>query len=411
MSQLDEIIDRLRDRARADFAFVLSRRGRLVTRHAPENMPEQGRAELCEIAEPLLGSDDIVLRTMPREALVPYGGAAPIDVFVAARDAAIVCVVMATWVDQGEAIPAMRDAFEELDGFIGAELQRRHPSVVPKAPTPRRRRRTNPPGEKTASPSRPGSRVPPAAPSSRSGRAGKRGPPPLPARAARPDPRARAVPPNAEVDEVAPDPPSFRNTLPLFPSQTQERARRKAPARREASMPAIELGEATLGRATIAAIETEETGPDIHIGVAALGRESLAAIDAALVPPGSPGSAPTIRVTLATAPDIDLADLELTDRATLPFTELASDAKRTFDAQFDRRGAAPPEVQVRLQNLDFDTQTVVDDDTQRELEAVARQARKRAERQAERNSNLDAWHQALAEFVDETKPRRRPKRA
>lgn len=400
MSKLDEIIDKLRDRARADFAFVLSRRGRLVTRHAPDNMPESGRNELVEHAAPLFGTDDIVLRTMPREALVPYGGAAPIDVFLAARDAAIICVVMATWVDQGEAIPAMRESFDELDAFIGEELVRRHPSVAPKAPPPRRRRRTNPPGEKAATGARPGSRIPPAAPSSRSSRGPKRGPPPLPQRAA-----AAAV--------ERPSSPAFRNTLPLFPSQREERTRRsKAPPPREASMPEIEIAEVALGRGTLAAIEIEESAPEIQLGTATLGRETLAAIDEASVPSGSHASAPVIRVTLATAPDLGEADIDPTYRQTLPFTEVAVDAKRAFDADTQRRAMAPPDVMVRLANLDFDTQTAVDEETQRELAEAARRARQHTERQKSRDSNIDAWHQALAEFVrDEVKPKRKPKRA
>ena len=47
MSFLDEIIDRVAEACGADFAFVLSRRGRLVTQNAPKDMPEQGRAELA----------------------------------------------------------------------------------------------------------------------------------------------------------------------------------------------------------------------------------------------------------------------------------------------------------------------------------------------------------------------------
>jgi len=80
---LDEVIDRIRDDAGADFAFVLTQRGRLVTKNAPRDMPEVGRAKLVGAAQALGGPGKVGELTMPRADLVRFGGAAPVDVFVA----------------------------------------------------------------------------------------------------------------------------------------------------------------------------------------------------------------------------------------------------------------------------------------------------------------------------------------
>jgi len=113
--------------------------------------------------ETVLGSDRVALRTMPREAIVPYGGAAPIDVYVGARDAAILCVVMATWTDQSAVMPAFELGFAGVDRFIEDELTKRgKPDSV-------RKRKTGAPAAPGSSPGRQSKRPPPAAPSSSAG--------------------------------------------------------------------------------------------------------------------------------------------------------------------------------------------------------------------------------------------------
>src|SRR6185369_7607009 len=94
VATLDPVVERVRAHAGADFAFVLTRKGRLVTHAAPREMPEIGRVRLVRAARPISGTDEVLEVTMPRQDLVPYGGAAPVDVYVAvAAEQAIICVV------------------------------------------------------------------------------------------------------------------------------------------------------------------------------------------------------------------------------------------------------------------------------------------------------------------------------
>ncbi len=446
MSALDDIIDLIRDKAGADFAFILSRRGRLVTRHAPENMPEEGRLGLVSAAEPLLGSDRVALRTMPREAIVPYGGAAPVDVYIGAREAAIVCVVMATWSDQSQVMGAFEMGFTELDRLIGDELAKRGRTEVGK------RRKTMapiPPAPGSSSGRAASRKPPPAAPSSSAGQRSKTSVPP--ARANRrtilgvDDPSAEGAREVAPLPKVpvpkAPGsssgrgrgrtqrPPPFsmpsaqksrtqrppapaavatlpkdfgRGTLPFIPgdnSPTQQALRAIAAAPR-APGPDITIGEARIGHATLVAIELEASAPQISFGAAPLGRETLAAIDASVVPQGSSsGAAPELRVTLASMPDLDPDELEPLDRHTLPFTESAADAKKAYEDAAKLRAAEPPDVRVRLASLDFETKSAVLEEKSGELAEAARRARAKAMSESKRNSNIDAWHDALNELV------------
>ena len=462
MPSLDDIIDRVRDRAGADFAFILSRRGRLVTRHAPENMPEEGRGDLVMAAEHVMSTNRVALRTMPREALVPYGGAAPIDVYVAAREAAVVCVVMATWTDQSTVAAAFDSGLTELDELIDGALAKRQ------KPESKRRRKTDSPdaplsagvssvppsasGRKTNAPRAPASErgargttleqasqqatalrgktkrpppfglavtpraktprptsvpppgsVPPPLPAAK-----RTGPPPLPngaaaARAPKPAPSSRKgnAPTRAQLQAKL-EPPSNRGTLPFLSADGKDVGPLALPPRMP-SGPEITVGRATIGRATLAAIELESAAPQITFGVAPLGRETLSAIDASVVPEGKKsGSAPDLRVELVSMPDIDPRELDIVDRSTLPFTEAPADAKRAFEESARQRKVQAPDVRVKLSDLDWDTRAaVLEENHKRELEEKARAARKQVEAQAKRNSNLDAWHDALSELVVE----------
>jgi hypothetical protein len=449
VSALDDIIDLVRDRAGADFAFILSRRGRLVTRHAPENMPEEGRLTLVSAGETVIGTDRIALRTMPRESLVPYGGAAPVDVYVGAREAAIMCVVMATWTDQSQVEPAFELGFGELDRLIGDELAKRGradsskkkkglASQIPPAPgsssgrSSKRAPASSPgelPGKGSVPPPRAARKtivgiddptvlpglplgkakqpsVIPKAPGSSSGRsAGGKGrtqrPPPftLPKTRTQRPPAAAAPPPKAGSKDWG------RGTLPFIPGDTStaQQALRALASQARATGPEITIGEARIGHATLVAIELEQAAPQISFGAAPLGRETLAAIDASEVPQGSSGSAPELRVSLASMPDIDPSELEPIDRQTLPFTEPAVDAKRAYEDAAKRRAAEPPDVRVRLASLDFETKSAVLEERSAELAEAARRARLKAQEQSKRNSNIEAWHDALNELVDDGK--------
>lgn len=474
---LDDIIDRVRDVAGADFAFILTRRGRLVTHHAPENMPEKGRLDLVNAAEQVLGTDGVTIRTMPRESLVPYGGAAPIDVYLAAREAAVLCVVMATWADTSRVSAAFEQGLNDVDELIEGEVEKRSqkselrrrrralPSSLPPdaeaglarkaiwgarvpkptllgledqvAPQGRAPSTSQLPAVIADPESRPvasavsrspmrafgalsaKSARPPApadanarAPSSRpaAGAAGKIPAAPKSSRPARP--RTQRPPPMRK-------PTPGRGTMPFIPGAAP--APRAIPAD-PPSAPEVTVSIANIGHKTLAVIELDAVAPDITLGTATVGRNTMAAIDLASVPSGrASGSAPEIRVGLATMPEIKREDLDVPDRATLPFTEPATDAKRRYDAVAPQPLHAPqgpqltPDVRVRLTDLDFETTSALkQEERANELERDAREARKEAEAEARsrRNSNVEVWREALTELVtDEAKAtRRRPRK-
>lgn len=298
VSNIEQVIEQIRSFAGADFAFMLTRRGRLVTRGAPRDMSEAGRARLVALAEPLVGTDGIGEMTLPREDLVPFGGAAPVDVYVAvAAEKAIVCAVMSTWAAKSRIIPAMKAGIRALGPLIEgqeANARRRRTEMASEAKAPDSR----PPASRPPA-SRPPASRPPASrpPDSRSGGKGKRtnagllsgsGPTTHASRTLEQAPQIKSVPP----------PPG-----PVLPNP--------APAGREGSMPSITLGEATLGRESLAAIEAEleavtprapaSSIPSITVGQATLGRESVEAIEAEQQAStrSAEGSAPSIRLTEA----------------------------------------------------------------------------------------------------------------
>jgi hypothetical protein len=111
-------------------------------------------------------------------------------------------------------------------------------------------------------------------------------------------------------------------------------------------------------------------------------------------------------------PEIDPTELEPIDRQTLPFTEAAADMKRSFDEAVKRRAMEPPDVRVRLSALDWDVKAAVLEEAKPDLEEAARKARLKAQEQTKRNSNIEAWHDALSEIVgEETKAARKRPRA
>jgi hypothetical protein len=387
VSFLDEIIDRVAEACGADFAFVLSRRGRLVTQNAPKDMPEQGRAELASLAEELLEGkrSGVVHRSMARRELVPYGGAAPVDVFVSARPEAILCVVMATYEPQHKVGIAMSQALVELDAFLEMEATRRGA---------RRARTTRvPPARKSeqgaiAQTQARSTKVPPAPKSERGTR-------PPPARKSSPGGR-RSVPP-----------PPGRNTIP-FLETTPKRKITPPPM-----PPVITVSEASIGRHTLAAIELDAEGPEITLGEAAIGRATMAEIELSDVPRGDPRSSlPSIRVGLATMPEIDRTELDITDRQTLPFVESPSELLRSFEARARETGAGAS-VQIRDPHPEGPT-TVPVSTGRTVLMGSSSKPRPRPtpnrvtllgveprELARTRDSNVEAWRSALEELVDE----------
>jgi hypothetical protein len=308
VTSLDSIIDAVCENAGADFAFVLSRKGRLVTKRAPQDMPEAGRLVLVQAAEALLAGGAMpAVVELPRQALVPFGGAAPVDVYVAARQEAILCVVMATYAPKDAVAQALGDGLDDVDDLLAVESERRA-----------RRRGGKPKAAKSSSGSRspgmPSSRPPGRPPTIRPGPSSKG--------SSRGRGKSVAPPPQMDFDESSP-----RATLPMLSPKSS--VRRKTPP---PPPPEISVGEAPIGRATMAAIDVDASGPDISYGFAPIGRHTIAEIELEAVPKGDArSSAPKVEVRLATMPEIDAQDFDPTDRQTLPFTETPSDAKRSFE--------------------------------------------------------------------------------
>ena len=322
---VEQIVEQIRAASGADFAFVLTRKGRLVTYRAPRDMPELGRNRLVRAARPIVDTDRVLELTLAREELVPYGGAAPVDVYVGVAAAqAIVCVVMATWADKLRVASA-----------LGAGL---------KAIEPLLRRGLPAAGRKAAD----------VGPAKGSPWVGDR----------RNNPTSMPPPPSGLVPSV---PLPRPESLPEIHVGEAELGRLSMAAIRHdvegsASLPEITFGEGELGRQSMVAVRRELLGttsaPDIvMMGEAALGRESLAAIDQDGKP--RPTSSPdAIRVELVSFVD-DIPEAErtpaqrkATERLTVPWVELPSDTKRAADAATLGRRLAPPRVTLKLEEAD-----------------------------------------------------------
>ncbi|XYH93206.1 hypothetical protein ACMHYB_35820 [Sorangium sp. So ce1128] len=363
MADLDAISDRTSVAAGADFAFVITRRGRLVTRGAPCDMPRAGRGRILEAALRLGSRGRLGHVELPREHLVPYGGAAPVDVYFGVASEAILCVVMPTWADRQGVLPALEHGLRAIDEGTPAESR----------PARKGHRRAPSRPRAEAAPSsarRPVAEVREPPPST--GAVAAFGEPPLP-------PSRRAAPPS---------PPAVRRSAVAGlvvlanggPPRAQARPAmlRDAPPppaaspRPSASLPDIRVGEATIGRERLADVEREPGGPrrslpEIRVGMARVGHETLAAIEAELQRPARPGSMPdALRLELvsisreslleitaeearqATAGPRPSMPLVRPERLTRPWVEAPEDARRMAEAEKRARKTAPPELDLEL---------------------------------------------------------------
>jgi hypothetical protein len=329
---VEQIVEQIRAAAGGDFAFVLTRKGRLVTYRAPREMPEDGRNRLVRAARPLLGTDRIVAITLPREELVPFGGAAPVDVYLGvAAEQAIVCVVMASWADMARAEPALSAGLRAIEPLLrrGLPAGKRSGDLGPVKGSPYvGDRRTRPPES-------------------------------LP---------ADLMPPEVKL----PRPES----LPEIHVGEAELGRLSMIAIRHdvnpgGSSPEITFGDAELGRQSMVAVRRELFGassaPEIILGgEASLGRESLAAIDRE-GRPRETSSPEAIHVELVSMPEIDLRASNprstipiglppprppAAGRLTMPWVEAPADTKRAVDAANVGRKLSPPRVTLKLEEVD-----------------------------------------------------------
>lgn len=378
-SALEDIVDAIRVASGADFAFVLTLLGRLVTSRAPREMPEIGRDKLCEEARRIAGEAGVIgLCSMPREELVPYGGAAPVDVYVGvAAEQAIVCVVMASWADQRAVSQALEAALEEIEPILQQASKkrggkgRRALKTLPdsRVATGKKRTPTSPP---------PGAPAPPSLRVKHGAMAGLvslTGNTATPSPAMRPPPTIKSAPPQA---------PILRG-----------------------SMPSIDVTEAPLGRETMIAIERDER-------------------DASAPPSGSAkGSIPDVRVELLSMGRATHADLHLEEarrmqsladrhagdsvlgegmsRMTQPWVEPAADAKRATEAATARRKTEPPKVTLKLEEADGEElEAMMVDEVGGTPSIPDAEKPPRAPK-----PSLDIWRDAIADATDEETRKRR----
>jgi hypothetical protein len=376
VTSLDAIIDKVCEMARADFAFVLTRRGRLATRNAPADMPESGRMAIVALAERQLRDKPgtVSHADVPREMLVPFGGAAPVDVYLAAREEAILCVVLATFAEHRYVADAMEAGARELDKLLQAEAERRA-------------RRRPAKGAKEREVPKPGKSSPGA----------RR--------------RLSAPPPPPSEPALG---PIFRNTIPegLTAVKITEAA---GPVDVLEDMPTITIAPTHMGRATLAAIEVDRDGPEITYGQSTIGRATLSEIELSLVPKGDPRSSiPDIRVDVVSLPAIDTGELDVTDRTTLPFTERPEEAKRRFELAQKLSEGRPVVLEATK------TRTVIAGKSKPspKLRPPSIRPPKGSSQGVppkipaprlpleSRDSNIEIWHNALAETLEE--PPREP---
>ncbi|XXY51304.1 hypothetical protein WME91_09190 [Sorangium sp. So ce269] len=379
MADLDAISDRTSVAAGADFAFVITRRGRLVTRGAPCDMPTEGRGRIIEAALRLGNRGRLGHVELPREHLVPYGGAAPVDVYFGVAGAAILCVVMPTWADRQGVLPALEHGLRAIDEGTPAELR----------------------------PARKGHRRAPSRPRMEAAPSSARRAEAAPSSARHPVGAVRELPPSTgAVAAFREPPPSRRAAPPSLPAvrrsavaglillanggpprvQARPAMLRDGPPppaaspRPPASLPDIRAGQATLGRERLAPVEREPAGPrrslpEIRVGLARVGHDTLAAIEAELQRPARPGSMPdALRLELvsisreslleiaaeearqATAGPRPSMPLMRPERLTRPWVEAPEDARRMAEAEKRARKTAPPELDVEL--VEPDTEVI-----------------------------------------------------
>lgn len=359
MVDLDVISDRTYVAAGADFAFVITRRGRVITRRVPRDMPREGRSQIVEAALSLGEQGRLGCVELRREDLVPYGGAAPVDVYFGVAAEAILCVVMPTWADRRDVAPAIERGLREIDE--GTPAASRQVRVAP------RRTRSRPRGE--AAPSsvrRPVAEVG-EAPAAICGAAivceapapaSRRPPPPPPPARKRSAVAGLALLANGGPPRSLARPVALREA-PASPG---------APARPAGSLPDIRVGEAALGRESLDAIGRELGGawpsaPELRMGAASVGEGAAGAIGVEMPEPARAGSMPeAVRLELVSISRESLMEIAAEEgrmaaagprpwvplvrpaQVTRPWEEPPEEAGRTGEAESGAGEAAAAEL-------------------------------------------------------------------
>lgn len=247
MLTLDDLVERVRVAADAEFAFALAFDAALVTRDAPRQMPEIARKFLVSAAEDIVGKRAVGFLCLPRGDLVPYGGPGPVEIaFAVAASARIICVVTTTSARRTYVRAAMEEHLPVVEAFLAPpDAPDATPHIEVRAPVPL--------GEETQAA--------------------------INLETLRQEMRVKMATHTAKLGMEAP-------TGPIA-----------APKRNE--QPTITVGPAPrLGRETLAAIQLEEDkheAPRIAVEPARkLGRETLSAIKRDILVEGAPVEQPTI---------------------------------------------------------------------------------------------------------------------
>ncbi|WP_437601201.1 hypothetical protein WMF28_06465 [Sorangium sp. So ce590] len=366
MVDLDAISDRTYVAAGADFAFVITRRGQLVTRRAPRDMSKEGRSRIVEAALSLGDRGRLGHVELSREDLVPYGGAAPVDLYFGVTAEVILCVVMPTWAEREGVLPAIERGLRAIDEGTPAEPQpvrkgHRRTRSRPRteaAPSSASRPRTE---AAPSSASRP--RIEAAPPSARRAVAEVREPPPSPCAVA-----ASCERPPSPSRRAAPSPPAGRRSavagLVLLANGGPPRSLARPVMLHDAPPPPAASPQPS---ASLPDADIQPSLPEIRVGMASVGHETLAAIEADLQQPARAGSMPeALRFELvsisreslleiaaeegrqATAGPRPSMPLVRPERLTHPWVEAPDDARRMAEAEKRARKTAPPELDVEL---------------------------------------------------------------
>jgi len=138
MSQLDDLVERVRVDADALYSFVLSRRGDLVTKGGLREIPEPARKTLADAAEVVAGSDRVLIVKLGHAELVPGKDASVLDVHVGvAAGRAVLCLVGRSGVKPTRVANALRVGLRAIEPMLSRAKAR----AAGEEPTPSKRSR------------------------------------------------------------------------------------------------------------------------------------------------------------------------------------------------------------------------------------------------------------------------------
>ncbi|TKD07839.1 hypothetical protein [Polyangium fumosum] len=125
MSQLDDVVERVRVDADAIYAFVLSRRGDLVTKGGPREIPEGARKTLSAAADVVAGTDRVVLVKLAHGELVSRAGTLSLDCHVGvAANRAVLCLVVRGGTEARRVTNALRIGLRAIEPMINRAAEK-----------------------------------------------------------------------------------------------------------------------------------------------------------------------------------------------------------------------------------------------------------------------------------------------